>query len=89
MSELEYLTEHHLNDVIESCRQTGVWAKLVHVIGSVFINPEALMYSFITSGSGSSDSVRSEEGMAVDENKDHDIMVSLGLFLVQTEIALF
>ena len=83
---MEYLTEQHLNNVIESCRQSGVWARLVHVIGSVFIDPEALMYSFITNSS--SDNVllskKCEEVMVVDEHKDLDSMVSWLLLLAVT-----
>jgi len=81
-AELEYLTEQRLNDVIESCRQSGVWAKLVHVIGSVFIDPEALMYSF-TKGSSSMDHnapvspTCEEDVMMVDTSKDHDAMVNV------------
>jgi len=82
LTELEFLTEQRLNDVIESCRQSGVWAKLVHVIGSVFIDPEALMYSFISSSS--SDNVllskKCEEMMMIDDNKEHDAMVTVRMF---------
>ena len=82
MAELEYLTEQRLSDVIECCRQTGVWAKLVHIIGSVFINPEALMYSFISYGCSDNAllSKKCEEVMSVDESKDLDNMVSCRLF---------
>jgi len=83
LTELEYLTEQRLNDVIESCRQSGVWAKLVHVIGSVFIDPEALMYSFIRSSSSSCaehnvpmSQTCEEDVMMVDSSKDQDAMVS-------------
>jgi len=82
VSELEYLTEQRLNDVIESCRQSGVWAKLVHVIGSVFIDPEALMYSFISNSSSDNAllSKKCEEVMLVDDNKEPEVMVSLRRF---------
>ena len=78
VTEVEYLTEQRLNDVIESCRQSGVWAKLVHIIGSVFIDPEALMYSFISNSSSDNAllSKKCEEVMLVDENKDQEVMVS-------------
>ena len=79
---MEYLTEQRLNDVIESCRQSGAWSKLVHVIGSVFIDPEALMYSFLSRSS--SDNVllskKCEEMMVVDENSDRDNMVNFIVF---------
>jgi len=76
-TELEFLTEQRLNEVIESCRQSGMWSKLVHVIGSVFIDPEALMYSFISSRSSDNvvSSKKSEDVMTVDDNKDQDSMV--------------
>jgi len=82
LTELEFLTEQRLNDVIESCRQSGIWAKLVHVIGSVFIDPEALMYSFINSSSSDNAllSKKCQEVMMVDDNKDHDAMVSFRIF---------
>ena len=80
------MTEQRLHDVIESCRQSGAWAKLVHVIGSVFIDPEALMYSFITNSC--SDNVtlskKYEEVMVVDEHKDHDNMVTFTVGCVET-----
>jgi len=83
VAELEYLTEQRLNDVIESCRQSGAWAKLVHVIGSVFIDPEALMYSFLSSSCCDNVllSKKCEEMIVVDEDKDQDNMASLEYFL--------
>ena len=86
VTELEYLTEQRLTDVIESCRQSGVWAKLVHVIGSVFIDPEALMYSFISSSSSDNAllSKKCEEVMLVDETKEQEVMVSLRGFYSKT-----
>jgi len=82
VAELEYLTEQRLYDVIESCRQSGAWSKLVHVIGSVFIDPEALMYSFLTNRCCDNMllSKKCEEMIVVDEDKDHDTMASLDYF---------
>ena len=85
MTELEYLTEQRLNDVIESCQLSGVWSKLVHVIGSVFIDPEALMYSFISNSFSNNVllSKKCEEVMVVDENKDQDNMVCFRVFYLE------
>ena len=82
LAELEFLTEQRLNEVIESCRQSGMWSKLVHVIGSVFIDPEALMYSFIHNRSSDNAvlSKKCEDVMTVDDNKDQDSMVSFRAF---------
>lgn len=74
LTELTYLTEERLNSVIESCRQSGVWSKLVHLIGSVFIDPLTLMCSFLNTGC-SDISKKHEETMIVDEDKDKDTMV--------------
>uniref|UniRef100_A0A0B6ZJY5 HECT-type E3 ubiquitin transferase n=1 Tax=Arion vulgaris TaxID=1028688 RepID=A0A0B6ZJY5_9EUPU len=44
--ETQFLTEEILIAVIDECRATGSWSKLVHLIGSVFNNPESLIKSF-------------------------------------------
>jgi len=82
VAELEYLTEQRLSVVIESCRQSGAWSKLVHVIGSVFIDPEALMYSFLSNSCCDNVllSKKCEEMIVVDEDKDQDNMASLKYF---------
>jgi len=78
VAEVEYLTEQRLNDVIESCLQSGAWSKLIHVIGSVFIDPEALMYSFLSNSCCDNMllSKKCKEMIVVDEDKDQDNMAS-------------
>lgn len=44
--EPQYLTEKILEAVIEECQVRGSWSKLIHLIGSVFNNPESLIKSF-------------------------------------------
>jgi len=80
VAELEYLTEQRLSDVIESCRQSGAWAKLVHVIGSVFIDPQALMYSFLSNSCCDNLplSQKCDEMIVDDGDKDQD-MASLNI----------
>ncbi|CAG5134325.1 unnamed protein product, partial [Candidula unifasciata] len=41
-----FLTEEILTTVIDECRASGSWSKLIHLIGSVFNNPESLTKSF-------------------------------------------
>lgn len=42
----EYLTEELLNKIIEECQAKNSWSKLIHIIGSVFNNPESILLSF-------------------------------------------
>ena len=44
---LDFLTEQRLNEVIDSCYQTGSWARLIGVIGSIFFEPLSMMQSFL------------------------------------------
>ena len=40
------MTEELLNRVIEECQAKKSWSRLIHLIGSVFNNPESILLSF-------------------------------------------
>ncbi|CAL1540986.1 unnamed protein product [Lymnaea stagnalis] len=46
IKEPNYLTEERLSAVIHDCQASNEWLKLIHLIGSVFNNPESIIMSF-------------------------------------------
>jgi ubiquitin-protein ligase E3 A len=79
--EPQYLTEEILRAVIDECRASSSWSKLVHLIGSVFNNPESLIKSFrkclhVATSSTTNDKEESDESgaAAIDSMADKQLL---------------
>lgn len=47
VTKLTKLSEKSFKEIIEDCKSTGCYAKLVHTLGHIFANPEYLSQSFL------------------------------------------
>ena len=70
VANLEFLTETILRAIINECTLQKNYSKLIHILGSVFFDPEALMKSFLVE----SDVLTKEDirSMETDQDKDTD-----------------
>ncbi|XP_046656032.1 ubiquitin-protein ligase E3A-like isoform X3 [Daphnia pulicaria] len=74
------LTETNFKQIVDNCKEYGIYSKLVHTLGHVFANPELLGKSFITQGNNSCTSTLGHgqlskeqlRSMEVDLDKDKD-----------------
>lgn len=76
--EVTRLTEESFRGIIEDCRESGHYAKLVHTLGNIFASPEFLGQSFIGQKSSSDSETHRQlskeqlRSMEVDLDKDSD-----------------
>lgn len=85
ISKLTKLTETNFKQIIDDCKEYGVYSKLVHTLGQIFANPEFLGQSFIGCVSSSSTSTAGQgqlskeqlRSMEVDLDKDKDCQESV------------
>ncbi|XP_014790908.1 ubiquitin-protein ligase E3A [Octopus bimaculoides] len=71
LSVKNFLTEQKLIEIIKECKKDGNWSKLIHIIGAVFNNPDAIILSFRRKDDVSL-SKETHRAMQLDLDKDMD-----------------